>query len=79
MATKTIVTYVCDGCGTESYDKGFQTSNECGTSHIKIKGSRGAKACDGSWGGCSYDINKDLCFECATKVIDFISTLGAKE
>jgi len=76
MSKLTETWIVCDGCGSKSDDKSnFNTGGECGSSTLKLKGSHGSMAYNGDWGGMSHNIESDLCFKCAQKVISFIGTL----
>lgn len=77
MATETTTKYICDCCGKESETKDFNNGLECGSSRIVISGHRGAQMYDGAWGGGNHKYDREVCFECADKVIKALQSMKA--
>lgn len=76
MAIIETITYECDCCGRQSGTNDFNNGSRCGSGNLTLSGNSGALCYGGDWGGSNYNIKLLLCFECADKVSEYLSTLS---
>ena len=64
--------YCCDFCGKETECSDFTEGNNSGYLIVDIKGNRGSRTYDGSWGGNNIKRDYLICYECSDDLLGFI-------